>query len=105
MSSRDAYRVTIHSNIVVDVEPVRLDEALLENESNLEVGSQLARNNQENGCIDGEYLFGSLDDAKDFAVLSLDFVRLLVEKSLGGLKANNFYANPFWRNPYVPRRG
>jgi hypothetical protein len=103
MTLQDAYCVTIRHNVVVNVEPVSVTTELLANASKLAVSSQLARNHQTHGCIDGEYLFGSLDDAKDFAVLSLDFARLLLEKSVDGLKKHNFYANNSWRNPHVPR--
>ena len=49
-------------------------------ESNLEVTEQLARNNQNNGCLDGEYYFDDGERAKSFAVLALDFVVKLAEK-------------------------
>jgi hypothetical protein len=69
--------------------------------SNLEAGTQLAQRNQRFGSLDGEYLFASLHDAKDFAVLSLEFTRLLMEKSIEGVKGHNFYATPAWVNPHV----
>lgn len=72
-------------------------------ETNLEAGTQLAQRNQQFGCLDGEYLFASLHDAKDFALLSLEFTRLLMEKSIEGVKAHNFYATPAWVNPHVYR--
>jgi len=101
MTWRDAYRVVIASNTVVRVEPVRLAIDTKVAESNLEAGTQLAQRNQRFGRLDGEYLFASLHDAKDFALLSLDFVRLLLEKSIERLKAHNFYAASTWQNPHV----
>jgi hypothetical protein len=102
MNQRDAYRVVIKHNLVVAIEQVSIPEAEFANPTNLEVSAQLARNHMTSGCVDGEYLFGSLDDAKDFAVLSLDFARLLCEKALNDVKSHNFYANPSWYNARVP---
>ncbi len=103
MTWRDVYRVVIASNTVVRVEPVRLASDTKVAETNLEAGTQLAQRNQQFGCLDGEYLFASLHDAKDFALLSLEFTRLLMEKSIEGVKAHNFYATPAWVNPHVYR--
>jgi hypothetical protein len=102
MSQREAYRVIIRYNLVVAVELVRVPEAQFADPTNLEVSAQLARNHMSNGCIDGEYFFGSLDDAKDFAVLSLDFARLLCEKTLSDVKSHNFYAKSSWYNSRTP---
>ena len=103
MTWRDGYRVVIVGNTVVRVEPVRLDVETKVAESNLEAGTQLAQRNQRFGRLDGEYLFASLHDAKDFALLSLEFTRLLMEKSIEGVKAHNFYATPAWVNPHIQR--
>ena len=103
MTGRDAYRVVIVGNTVVRVEPVRLASDTMVAQSNLEAGTQLAQRNQRFGRLDGEYLFASLDDAKDFALLSLEFTRLLMEKSIEGVKAHNFYAAPAWVNPHIQR--
>jgi hypothetical protein len=101
MSQRDAYRVTIRHNLVVAIEAVRVPQTQFPDQTNLEISAQLARNHMTKGCIDGEYVFGSVDDAKDFAVLSLDFGRLLFEKALSDVKLHNFYANSSWYNARV----
>ena len=101
MAWQDAYRVVISNNAVLRVEPVRLEFNDVIAESKLDAGTQLAQRNQRFGRLDGEYHFASLQDAKDFALLSLDFVRLLMEKSIAGVKAHDFRATPAWRNPHV----
>ena len=56
-------------------------------ESNLEVTSELARNHQRHGCIDGCYLFGDPERARSFAVLALDFVKRMLEKRIEQIEA------------------
>lgn len=68
------------------------------NEDNLAAGTQLAKNHQKNGCIDGIYDFPSIHIAKDFANLSLDFTKKRVEKSITDLNAHNFFSEPVWTN-------
>ena len=105
MNDDDVYRVTIRHNLVIAVEPIRIAKPLPPGLTNLEIGRQLTRNHMENGCIDGEYLFKSMHDARDFAVLSLEFARLLFEKAHDHLKSYNFYVAPTWRNPVWPPHG
>ena len=50
--------------------------------SNLEVTSELARNHQLHGCIDGCYRFDEPERARSFAVLALDFVKRILEKRI-----------------------
>ena len=50
--------------------------------SNLEVTSELARNHQRNGCVDGCYRFDEAERARSFAVLALDFVKRMLEKRI-----------------------
>ena len=56
-------------------------------ESNLEVTSQLARNHQRTGCIDGCYRFEDAERARSFAVLALDFVKRMLEKRIEQIEA------------------
>lgn len=105
MIDREAYRVTVRHNLLVSVGPTKLPAGETLPESNLAVGSALARNNLEKGCIDGDYHFASVHDAKDFAALCLEFVRLLLERSQASLTACNFYSEPHWLNPHLPAAG
>ena len=100
-NSSEAYRVTIRQNLVIRIEKVA-DGA--PGPDNLNAGTRLAMNHRENGCIDGEYDFSSIHSAKDFAVLSLDFIKRLASRNLEDLEAHNFYAEPKWENPLAARR-
>ena len=55
--------------------------------SNLEVTSELARNHQRNGCVDGCYRFDEAERARSFAVLALDFVKRMLEKRIEQIEA------------------
>ncbi len=94
-NSSEAYRVTIRQNLVVRIAKVADGTPGTDNLSN---GTRLAMNHQRNGCIDGEYDFSSIHSAKDFAVLSLDFIKRLASQNLEDLQAHNFYADPTWEN-------
>ena len=80
------YRVGIRHNLVVRLE--RVADGHLEYD-NLSTSSRLALAYQTNGCIDGDYNFTSINKAKDFAVLSLDFVKRLATRNLENLENNN----------------
>ena len=56
-------------------------------ESNLQVTSQLARNHQRHGYIDGCYRFDEFERARSFAVLALDFVKRMLEKRIEQIEA------------------
>ena len=55
--------------------------------SNLEVTSDLARNHQRHGCIDGCYRFDEPERARSFAVLALDFVKRMLEQRIEQIEA------------------
>ena len=69
----------------------------------LEVSTQLARNHQERGCIDGDYYFDNADRAKYFAILCQDFVKKLVDKTMEELERVRSKPDEAWRNPLSPR--
>ena len=98
----EADRVVIRHTLGVSVAQVADGEP---GDDNLAAGTRLAMNHQKNGCIDGEYDFTSIHTAKDFAVLSLDFVKKLAEKNLEDISSHNFYAEPDWLNPLVQGPG
>ena len=99
--SSEAYRVTILQNLVIRI--VKVADGT-PGPDNLSAGTGLAMNHQTNGCIDGEYDFSSIHSAKDFAVLSLDFVKRLASRNLEDLQAHNFYVEPTWENPLAAGR-
>ena len=94
-NSSQVYRVTIIQNLVIRIAQVPDGTPVSDN---LSVGTRLAMNHQKNGCIDGEYDFSSIHRAKDFAVLSLDFIKRLASRNLDDLAAHNFYDEPNWEN-------
>jgi len=99
MERERVYRVVVEHNLVSAVEGIEVPAPSGISGENLEVTLQLASNFRAQGCIDGEYLFTSVHQAKDFAMVALDFVKKLAEKSEQGLASHNFYSEPDWRNP------
>ena len=95
-NSSESYRVTVRQNLVIRIAKIVDGMPVTDN---LSAGTQLAINHKTNGCIDGEYDFSSIHSAKDFAILSLDFVKRLAARNLEDLQAHNFYAEPTWENP------
>ena len=94
----EVYRVSIRHNLVIRLQKVADGQPEFDN---LSAGSRLAINYKENCCIDGDYDFTSIHTAKDFAVLSLDFVRRLAGRNLEDLEGHNFFSDPIWQNPSV----
>lgn len=72
--------VVVRHNIVCEIRRSALPPGMPPSQSPLEVSTRLARNFQERGCIDGDYLFRDSAQARVFALLCLDFVRALAEK-------------------------
>lgn len=96
------YCVIIRSNVVVAIEaqPTRAVQKVFDDP--LAVSSELARRNQLNGCMDGDYLFADSEAARYFAQLSLDFQKRLLEKSMESLSAEHVTGRG-WVNPHCPR--
>ncbi len=99
MTARRAYNVVVRHNLVVAVESVEVPLDTEVAEDNLSATLKLAENFRGRGSIDGDYLFAGIHKAKDFALVALDFVKKLAEKSEQGLSAHNFYDEPSWSNP------
>lgn len=100
MAHRPLYKVVIKHNIVCAIERIDGAPALEVPQSKLEVSAQLATNNQLNGCIDGDYYFEDAKLAKNFAILSLDFVKRLTERTLQKIEDRAFSGEFDWRNPH-----
>ena len=101
MTSKRAYRVVVRHNLVVAVESIEVPPDTELAEDNLSVSLKLAENFRLNGSVDGDYLFAGVNRAKDFALVALDFVNKLTEKSEHGLSQHNFYEAPTWSNASV----
>ena len=81
MNGRDTvFEVVVHHNAVQAIRRVPRTPDMHVPASNLEVTSDLARNHQRHGCIDGCYRFGDPERARSFAVLALDFVKRMLEQ-------------------------
>ncbi len=70
-------------------------------ETKLGVRTQLARNHQANGCLDGDYYFDDVDTARYFAILSLDFIKKLIEMTIETLEADKLDSDADWRNVHI----
>lgn len=96
------YCVRVRYNVVAMLAPVPAAPGLIVPDTKLEVSTQLARNHQMHGCIDGDYHFADADTAKYFAILCQDFVKRLVEKTMTELERMRDAPDDAWRNPYIP---
>ena len=76
------FEVIARHNTVQEIRRVSRTPDMHVPASNLEVTSDLARNHQRHGCIDGCYRFDEFERARSFAVLALDFVKRLLEKRI-----------------------
>lgn len=90
MTDKPLYKVVIKHNIVCAIKRIDGPSVVDVPQSKLEVSAQLATNNQVNGCIDGDYYFENAKLARNFAVLALDFVKRLAEKTLHEIEDRNF---------------
>ena len=101
MTERKIYRVTVRHNVVFGIQRLAESGGIEVPETKLEVGTQLARNHQANGCIDGDYYFDDVDTARYFAILSLDSVKKLIEKTIETLEADKLGPDADWRNAHI----
>ncbi len=99
-----AWRVTVRGNLVVAVANVAADGPMPEDDP-LDVSTMLARNNQENGCLDGDYDFASPETARHFAALCAGYMKNLSEKTIESLNETGSLDGQGWRNPLVPGTG
>ncbi|MFQ5935576.1 MAG: hypothetical protein ACE5LB_04120 [Acidiferrobacterales bacterium] len=103
MARKPLYKVVVRHNIVCAIQRLEDADRVDVPQTKLEVSTQLAKNNQENGCIDGDYYFEDANLAKNFAILSLDFAKRLIEKTLAQIEDRSFTGEFDWRNPHQPR--
>lgn len=80
MSADVVYEVRIEHNVVCSIQRVARMPDMHVPASPLEVSSELARNHQRTGCIDGCYRFDDAERARSFALIALDFVKRLIER-------------------------
>jgi hypothetical protein len=100
--SAPVFRVRVRHNVVCGLDAVPASPGLVVPDTKLEVSTQLARQHQIKGCIDGDYHFADIDTAKYFAVLCQDFVKRLIDKTLADLERLRTAPDETWRNPLTP---
>ncbi len=96
MNDDSVFRITVKHNLVSAVERVPSNTDIVIPDSKLEVSTQLARNHQEYGCLDGQYYFSDAEQAKCFSVLCLGFVKKLIERAIETLENRDFRRDPDW---------
>ena len=96
MNEDSVLRVSVKHNLVCAIERVPADENIVIPDSKLAVSTQLARNHQENGCLDGKYYFSDPEQAKTFSILCLDFAKKLTERAIDTLEKRDFRRDPDW---------
>lgn len=102
----EAYRVSVRQNLVTAIAPIARSEAhgLTADDDPLAVSSRLAQNNLENGCLDGDYDFVSFEAARQFAMLCLEYLKKLCEKSVTSVAGADGVGERAWRNACIPER-
>ena len=98
------FEVVVRHNAVQAIRRVPREPDMHVPGSNLEVTSELARNHQRHGCIDGRYRFDEPERARSFAVLALDFVKRMLEKRIEQIEALDTGAEFEAPEHVVPRR-
>ena len=96
------FRVVVRRNLVYEIRPIPPDEASCSEDDPLEVSTQLAQNNRNNGCLDGEYDFATFEAARHFATLCADYLKSFCEKSVEVMNSLD-RPDETWHNPFVPR--
>jgi hypothetical protein len=76
----DVFVVLVEGNLVNAIERSSATPGDPAPGSRLDVGTQLATNYREKGCIDGRYLLADAEDAHSFASLCLEFTKGLLER-------------------------
>jgi hypothetical protein len=94
------YRVVVQGNVVSAIEPLVAPSAEHVATTPLEVSMLLARNYQMRGCLDGTYHLPDVEMARQVAVLSLDFMAKLIERSVASLNAASLHGQG-WTNPFA----
>jgi hypothetical protein len=99
MANHPVFRVEVSMNLVRAIVPHDLQPGeTVVAASKLEVGTQAALNFKRNGSLDGTYFFADLAQARTFARLCLEFIRLLVDRRLATL-ASLPPTEPFFADP------
>lgn len=96
------FRVVVRRNLVCEIRPIDAAEARCSEDDPLAVSTQLAQNNRNNGCLDGEYDFATFEAARYFATLCADYLKSFCEKSVEAMNRLDQTEANAWFNPFVP---
>lgn len=82
----DVIVVEVRHNLVTGMRKDRVSRDVPLPDSRLEIATELAENYRRNRCIDGLYRFATVERARVFAILCLEFVEALINKRLDRLR-------------------
>ncbi len=98
----EIWRVRVRRNVVASISRIEFAEPRPAGDDPLTASTKLAGNNQRNGCLDGDYDFGSCENARHFAALCAGYLKNLCERTIEALADTPQGALPRWDNPFVP---
>ena len=100
------FRVEVRHNLVRAIIHVSSEEAgeVEVFDDRLAVSTALTRNNQSNGCFDGDYYLADAETARHFAALCLGYMQNLSESSMKSISDFDLEYAGDWTNPHIPRR-
>ena len=105
MDGGTVFRVEVRHNLVqaiIHVSPEDVGQAQIFDDR-LAVSTALTRNNQSNGCFDGDYYLADAETARHFAALCLGFMQNLSESSMKSISDFDLENAGDWENPHIPQ--
>ena len=100
MTEKPVYRVIVTDNLVCTLDRVEPSAEIETARDELDVSTRLSRNNLETGRLDGRYYFDDPEQARQFAILCLDFVKRLAERSIEAMERSDFAGDLRCTNPH-----
>lgn len=101
----EIWRVSVRRNVVASIVRFEFASAELAGDDPLAASTKLARNNQMNGCLDGDYEFESSENARHFAALCAGYLKNLCERTIETLADVPPGDLARWDNPFLPASG
>ena len=98
----EIWRVSVRRNIVASIVRIEFTTARPAGDDPLAASTKLARNNQFNGCLDGDYDFESSENARHFAALCAGYLKNLCERTIETLADVAPRDLSRWDNPFLP---
>ena len=95
------WRVLVVKNLVTAILPAPASADDPPEDDPLKVSTQLAMNNIENGCLDGNYDFNSFENARHFASLCAGYFQNLSERTIVSLSNHDASGTSEWKNQFL----